>query len=84
MKKRMNSKILEYFLAFLMVFFAIGALIMMIYGLRYPYLITLESIIILILIILIISVLWLSYILVRIWEQHIVPFYTKEKEEKNK
>lgn len=84
MKKRMNSKILEVFLAFLMAFFGVGAVTLMVYGLRNPHLVTIESIIIIFLIVLIITILWLSYLLVRIWEKHIVPYYVTGKEQKNK
>ena len=67
-----------------MLILATSAILMMIQGLRFPFLVTFETVIILILIILIITVLGLAYILVRIWEKHIVPYYIVEKKKKEK
>ncbi|MFP4567445.1 MAG: hypothetical protein ACLFN8_00725 [Candidatus Woesearchaeota archaeon] len=83
-KKRVNVQALEMFIMSLMVLFGLGAIAILYYALQYPYLIDLSLIVIEMLIILIIAVLGLAYLIIRIWERHIVPYSMVSADEKKK
>ena len=83
-KKRVNVQALEIFIISLMALFGLGAVAILYYALQFPHLIDLALIVIVMLIILIIAVLGVAYLIIRIWEKHIVPYSVVSAEEKKK
>lgn len=82
-KKRVNVQTLEFFIIIMMALFGIGAISLLYYALRFPFVADLFLVLVIeMLIIVVISVLGLSYLVVRIWEKHIVPYYVSDNIEK--
>ncbi len=82
-KNRVNVKTFEFFIISMMALFGVGAMALLYYALRYPFVTDLFLVLVIeMLIIVVISVLGLSYLVIRIWEKHIVPYYVSDNIEK--
>lgn len=81
MKKRVNAKTLEAILFLLMTVFAVAAVFIFVKVFSIdnpdPLVIVIE-----LLIVLIICLLGLTQVLIKIWEQHIIPYYVHESTHK--
>lgn len=82
-KKKFNVQVLEFFIVVMIALFGLGALSLLFYALKFPFAVDMFLVLIIeMLIIVVITVLGLSYLVVRIWEKHIVPYYDRIGTEK--